>query len=554
MRYFVTLCLMAALTCCTSTEPATKEKTDTQAVKLEEVVVVGYSNTDQSLQGIAPGIAIGKTSRSKAVNAVYEREEEFNTEDYAAITENRFKTAKENPLSTFSVDVDGASYSNVRRFLQSRQLPPAGAVRVEELINYFHYEYPQPVGEDPFSINTELADCPWSNKHKLVMIGLQGKKMNTEDLPASNLVFLIDVSGSMEYENKLPLVKSSMKLLVDQLREMDKVSIVVYAGNAGLVLSPTSGADKIKIKEAIDELEAGGSTAGGEGIKLAYATARKNYVKGANNRVILCTDGDFNVGVSSDAELEKLIEEERKSGVFLTVLGYGMGNYKDNKMQTLADKGNGNHSYIDNINEAKKVLVNEFGGTLFTIAKDVKLQIEFNPAKVQAYRLVGYENRLLNKEDFNNDQKDAGDIGSGHTVTALYELIPVGVKSSFIEKIDPLKYQRPEHTEPVSFGNELMNVKIRYKTPEGAKSKLLEHPVPDIPVANTSDNFRFVSAVAQFGMLLSNSEFKQSSSFRSVSQSAKAALGNDRQGYRAEFLRLVKSAEELMSVAKNEED
>ena len=552
MKYFVTLCLVAALTCCTSTEPITKKNKADDTAKLEEVVVVGYSSPQRQLQGRVQGVAVGKRARSKVVTTAYDREDEFNTEDYSAITENRFKEASENPLSTFSIDVDGASYSNVRRFLTSGQLPPAGSVRIEEMINYFHYDYPQPLNEQPFSINTEMAACPWNNKHKLVMIGLQGKRISTEDLPASNLVFLIDVSGSMEYENKLPLVKSSMKLLVDQLREMDKVSIVVYAGNAGLVLSPTHGDNKTKIKEAIDGLEAGGSTAGGEGIKLAYDIARQNFMKGANNRVILCTDGDFNVGMSSDAELEKLIEEERKSGVFLTVLGYGMGNYKDNKMQTLADKGNGNHSYIDNINEAKKVLVNEFGGTLFTIAKDVKLQVEFNPSKVQAYRLVGYENRLLNKEDFNNDLKDAGDIGSGHTVTALYELIPVGVKSNFIERTDPLKYQRSNQS--LSFGDEIMNVKIRYKSPEASQSKLLEHPINDNAVAENkaSDNFRFVSAVAQFGMLLTNSEFKQGASFSQALVSAQNALGTDKEGYRAEFLKLVKNAEELMDVARSE--
>ena len=368
---------------------------------------------------------------------------DYNTEDYDGIVENRFLTVTENALSTFSIDVDAASYSNVRRFLQSGQLPPAGAVRTEEMINYFHYDYPQPKNEDPFSINTEMAACPWNPAHRLVLIGLQGKKIPVENLPASNIVFLIDVSGSMMDENKLPLVKASMKMLVDQLREQDKVSLVVYAGNAGLVLPATSGANKNAIKDAIDKLEAGGSTAGGQGIQLAYKTAKENFLKGGNNRVILCTDGDFNVGASSDDDLVRMIEEERKSGVFLTVLGYGMGNYKDNKMEKLADKGNGNHAYIDGLSEAKKVLVNEFGGTLFTIAKDVKLQVEFNPAKVQAYRLIGYENRMLNKEDFNNDKKDAGELGSGHTVTALYEVIPVGVKNEFLEKVDKLKYQQP---------------------------------------------------------------------------------------------------------------
>ena len=424
-------------------------------------------------------------------------------------------------------------------------MPPAGAVRIEEMVNYFHYEYPQPLQDDPFSINTEISDCPWNSKHKLALIGLQGKKIPTENLPPSNIVFLIDVSGSMMDENKLPLVQASMKLLVDQLRQQDKVAMVVYAGNAGLVLPSTNGYEKTKIKDAIDQLEAGGSTAGGEGIKLAYSVAKDNFIKGGNNRVILCTDGDFNVGVRSNDELERLIEEERKSGVFLTVLGYGTGNYQDSKMQKLADKGNGNHAYIDNLMEARKVLVSEFGGTLFTIAKDVKLQIEFNPAKVQAYRLIGYENRLLNKEDFNNDQKDAGELGSGHTVTALYEIIPAGVQSSFIESTDPLKYQSKPNV--VSNTEEIMTIKFRYKQPDGDKSKLLQHAVMDrhVLLSNTSANFRFAAAVASFGMLLRNSEFREQSSYEQAWQLAKNALGNDEEGYRSEFLKLVKNAQSL---------
>jgi Ca-activated chloride channel family protein len=471
----------------------------------------------------------------------------FNTEDYDAIVENRFLDVKQNALSTFSIDVDAASYSNLRRYLQMGQIPPAGAVRIEEMINYFHYEYPQPKGVDPFSINTEMAPCPWNSNHQLVLIGLQGKKIPVENLPASNLVFLIDVSGSMQEENKLPLVQASMKLLVDQLREQDKVSIVVYAGNAGLVLAPTSGNNKTKIKEAIDALEAGGSTAGGAGIQLAYKTAKQNLVKNGNNRVILCTDGDFNVGASSDDALVQMIEEERKSGVFLTVLGYGMGNYKDNKMEKLADKGNGNHAYIDGIAEARKVLVNEFGGTLFTIAKDVKLQVEFNPAKVQAYRLIGYENRLLNKEDFNNDKKDAGELGSGHTVTALYEVIPTGAKNEFAEKVDALKYQQAPEFKPVNSSNEVLTVKFRYKQPDGETSKLIEHAVTEnfISAEHASANFRFAAAVAEFGMLLLNSEFRQEGSYNKVWQLAKSALGNDEEGYRSEFLKLVKNASSI---------
>jgi len=547
--------------------------------KLEEVVVVGYGNADyesaprktnkivasplsypraenfaRALEGRVAGVQIG-TGSGKNIKDLrrkkgYFGNKNYNTEDYDGIVENRFLSTTENALSTFSIDVDAASYSNVRRFLQMGQLPPAGAVRIEEMINYFHYDYPQPKNGDPFSINTELANCPWNPAHKLVLVGLQGKKIPVENLPASNIVFLIDVSGSMMEENKLPLVKTSMKLLVDQLREQDKVSLVVYAGNAGLVLPPTSGANKSTIKDAIDKLEAGGSTAGGEGIRLAYKTAKENFLKTGNNRVILCTDGDFNVGASSDDALISMIEEERKSGVFLTVLGFGMGNYKDNKMEKLADKGNGNHAYIDGLNEAKKVLVSEFGGTLFTIAKDVKLQVEFNPSKVQAYRLIGYENRLLNKEDFNNDKKDAGELGSGHTVTALYELIPVGVKNEFAESVDKLKYQQPNQAPANAGSNELMTVKFRYKKPDGDVSKLIEHPVEENPflLDAASANFRFAAAVAEFGMLLRNSEFKQSSSYNNAWLMAKEALGKDEEGYRSEFLILLKNAQ---SIAKN---
>jgi Ca-activated chloride channel family protein len=439
----------------------------------------------------------------------------FNTESYDHIVENPFLKTNDNPLSTFSIDVDAASYANVRRFINQQQLPPAGAVRIEELINYFTYNYPQPQRDDPFSINTEISDCPWNAQHKLVLIGLQGKKLSTQNLPASNLVFLIDVSGSMDEEDKLPLVKSSLKLLVDQLRAKDKVAIVVYAGNAGLVLPSTSGEEKIKIKDAIDGLEAGGSTAGGKGIELAYNIAKKNFIKAGNNRVILCTDGDFNVGVSSEDGLQRLIENERQSGIFLSVMGFGTGNYQDSKMQLLADKGNGNHNYIDNLSEARKVFVNEFGGTLFTIAKDVKLQIEFNPEKAQGYRLIGYENRLLNKEDFNDDKKDAGELGSGHTVTALYELIPTGIKDTMLKSVDALHYQKVKALSQKDFDDEVINIKLRYKKPDGDKSILIEHPVKDenVTINSTSDNFRFAAAVAEFGMLLRNSQYKGNGAF-----------------------------------------
>jgi Ca-activated chloride channel family protein len=499
-----------------------------------------------------PPMIVKDEEISPAKIGVPEAEEKpFNTEDYDHIVENRFLTATQNPLSTFSIDVDEASYSNVRRYLNNGSIPPAGAVRIEEMINYFDYSYPKPQREEPFTVNTELSECPWSPQHRLVHIGLQGKEIPLQNLPNANIVFLIDVSGSMDEANKLPLVKSSMKILADQLRPDDKVAIVVYAGNAGLVLPATSGSSKTAIKQAIDQLEAGGSTAGGEGIQLAYKIARDHFIKGGNNRIILATDGDFNVGASCDDELVSLIEKERKSGVFLSVLGYGMGNYKDNKMQQLADKGNGNHSYIDNISEARKVLVTEFGSTLFTIAKDVKIQIEFNPAKVQAYRLIGYENRVMAAEDFNDDKKDAGELGSGHTVTALYEVIPAGIKSDFIGKVDELKYQPAKIGVTSIGGDEIMTIKLRYKKPDEDVSKLIVHPVTDthLALANTSDNFRFSAAVASFGLLLRNSEFKQNASFQQVVQLAQRAKGADVNGYRQEFINLVQAAGSL--TAKN---
>lgn len=540
---------------------------EAQVSSLNEVVIVGYGNESadvalnaapvmsQQLSGKAAGIYI---RGSKSISLTRHKEKKkydeswryngnFNTEGYDHIVENPFLKTNDNPLSTFSIDVDAASYANIRRFINDGRLPPPGAVRIEEMINYFNYSYPQPQDDAPFSINTEIAGCPWNAQHKLVMIGLQGKKISTQNLPASNLVFLIDVSGSMNEPDKLPLVQSSLKLLVDQLRPQDKVALVVYAGNAGLVLPSTSGEEKMKIKDAIDALEAGGSTAGGAGIKLAYKTAGNNFIKGGNNRVILCTDGDFNVGQSSEDELQTLIEKERNTGVFLSVLGFGTGNYQDAKMQTLADKGNGNHNYIDNISEAKKVFVNEFGGTLFTIAKDVKLQIEFNPEKVQGYRLIGYENRLLDKEDFNDDKKDAGELGSGHTVTALYELIPAGIKDTLLKDVDALRYQKIKPLSKRNFNDEVMNIKLRYKKPDSDKSVLIEHPLKDENIAfnSTSDNFRFATAVAAFGMLLRNSEYKGVADFSTVRDMAQSAIANDEEGYRNEFINLVKKASSL---------
>lgn len=483
-----------------------------------------------------------------STRTVNPQDREYNREGYNRIYENAYQRVKNNPLSTFGIDVDTASYSNIRRFIGQGMLPPKDAVRLEELINYFTYDYPQPKGSRPFSINTEVAAAPWNSQHKLVHIGLQGKSISTKDLPPNNLVFLIDVSGSMNSPDKLPLVKASLKYLVGELRAKDRVTIVVYAGAAGLVLPPTPGNQKDKILEAIEQLNAGGSTAGGEGIKLAYKMARENFLKSGNNRVILATDGDFNVGVSSDAELVRTIEEKREQGVFLSVLGFGTGNLQDAKMEQLADKGNGNYAYIDGLFEAKKVLVSQMGGTLLAIAKDVKIQVEFNPAKVQAYRLIGYENRLLQAQDFNDDKKDAGELGAGHSVTALYEIIPVGVESDVkLPDVDELKYQQNAVDRPSSQSDELMLVKLRYKNPNETTSQLISQPIVDrtVPLDNASANFRFSAAVAAFGMLLRDSEYKGTSSFDEVLRLANQSKGEDKEGYRAEFIRLVENSKQI---------
>ncbi|TXK48902.1 DUF3520 domain-containing protein [Pontibacter qinzhouensis] len=526
---------------------------------LEEVVVTGYESrkgkvtrhgTISEMQVMAPA-PVKHTTPVLQQNSEMVVTSRFNTEEYDAVHESIFLEATRNPLSTFSIDVDNASYSNVRRFLNMGQKPPKDAVRVEELINYFTYDYPQPQGQEPFSVTTELSACPWNPQNQLLHIGLQGRSIPAENLPASNLVLLADVSGSMDEPAKLPLVKAGFKLLVEQLRPQDKVAIVVYAGAAGQVLAPTPGNQKAKILEAIENLHAGGSTAGGEGITLAYAIAQQHFIKGGNNRIILATDGDFNIGASSNADMERLIEQKRKSGVYLTVLGFGMGNYKDSKMEILANKGNGNYAYVDNLLEAKKVFVSEFGGTLFTIAKDVKLQLEFNPANVHAYRLIGYENRALKNEDFNNDAKDAGDLGAGHTVTALYEIVPAGAGTATTTPapVDALKYQQAPATTAAANTGELLTLKLRYKHPDGDKSSLLQHTVQQQVIAgpNTSDNFRFSAAVASFGMLLRDSEFKGNATFASTLQLAEGARGKDKEGYRVEFINLVKSMSLLSS-------
>jgi Ca-activated chloride channel family protein len=510
------------------------------------------TSRQKSVNGIAgtpppqPNIAQNAQTDQLRVERESERGE-FNTEDYKKIDENEFLEVTENPLSTFSIDVDTASYSNIRRFINDGQLPPKDAVRIEEMINYFKYDYPQPQGDEPFSISTELAECPWETSHKLVQIGLQGKNIDVSQAPASNLVFLIDTSGSMQSADKLPLLKQAFKLLTNQLREKDRVSIVAYAGSAGLVLEPTSGSNKEKILSAIDRLEAGGSTAGGEGIQLAYKTAKEHFLASGNNRVILATDGDFNVGVSSEGDLVRMIEEKRKDGIFLTVLGFGTGNLKDSKMEQLADKGNGQYAYIDEVQEARKVFINQLGGTLFTIAKDVKIQVEFNPTRVQAYRLIGYENRMLKAEDFNDDKKDAGELGAGHSVTALYEVVPAGANAK-LPKVDTLKYQ-DKLTKPEAYAsNEIMMVKLRYKAPKESDSKLIARAVVDEKksVEGASSNFKFAAAVAEFGLLLRESRFRANASPERCLDLARQSKGEDEAGYRGEFIHLVEKSKDLV--------
>ena len=474
--------------------------------------------------------------------------QDFNTAAYDHILENPFLDAKSNPLSTFSIDVDTASYSNLRRFVNEGSLPPKDAVRIEEMINYFTYDYAQPTDGKPFAVQVDLASCPWEESHRLVRIGLKGKEIATDKRGPSNLVFLLDVSGSMTPPERLPLVKQSMRLLVEKLTENDRVAIVVYAGASGLALPSTPGNEKEKILTALESLEPGGSTNGAEGIQLAYKIAADNFIKGGVNRVILATDGDFNVGVTNQGDLIRLIEDKAKTGVFLSVLGVGTDNLKDSTMQKLADKGNGNYAYLDSLDEARKVLVQQMNGTLVTIAKDVKIQVEFNPARVASYRLIGYEKRMLRKEDFNNDKVDAGEIGAGHTVTALYEVVPGGAKANPTESappVDPLKYSKPEGS--TSSSGEMLTVKLRYKKPDGDKSELIEKPVIDsnAAFASTSPDFKFAAAVAEFGMLLRDSEHKGNGTFGAVLEWAQEGKGTDPNGYRAGFIELVRKAQAL---------
>ncbi|MBI5426269.1 MAG: VWA domain-containing protein [Opitutae bacterium] len=530
----------------------------------QEQVTFGYGWAAGSRPAAARMVSTLDAKRkplSVSGGPVLSQTEPSNTESYAHTEENPFLTVAQNPLSTFSVDVDTASYANVRRFLQQKILPPKGAVRIEELVNYFPYRYAPPTDRAPFAAHMEVASAPWAPEHRLVRIGLKGREVSDAARPKANLVFLLDVSGSMNAANKLPLVKQSMRMMLEKLRADDRVAIVVYAGASGMALPSTPVREKAKIISAIDQLQAEGSTNGAAGIQLAYDIAKANFVSGGVNRVVLATDGDFNVGVSSESELTGLIQEKAKSGVFLSVLGFGMGNYKDSTLEQLADKGNGNYAYIDSLAEAKKTLVEQAGGTLVTIAKDVKLQVEFNPAVAQAYRLIGYENRMLRKEDFNNDKVDAGEIGAGHTVTALYEVIPVGVAMPDVGSVDALKYQKTDvggrktddggrmtNARGLAGANgELLTLKIRYKEPAGDVSTKLEFPLRDSgqAFADASVDFKFAAAVAAFGMRLKDSPHHGEASFAAISDWAREGTGDDAGGYRAEFVGLVGDAASL---------
>lgn len=478
------------------------------------------------------------------------------TDVFETVKEQRFQKAQQVPLSTFSIDVDVASYAVMRRFLEMRQWPVAGSVRIEEMLNYFPYNYPQTQSIHPMAIHSEIANAPWNDQHYIVKLALQAKQLSTNELPPSHFVFLVDVSGSMMPANRLPLVREGLLMLVEQLREQDRISIVVYASGTGVVLPPTSGYQKEVIRKAINSLQAGGQTAGASGIQLAYKLAQENYVENGNNRVILCTDGDFNVGVSSDAALEKMIEQKRSTGIYLSVLGFGMGNYKDARLQKLSTKGNGNYAYIDSPSEAKKVLVKEFGGTLYAVAKDVKVQVEFNPQLVQAYRLIGYENRHLDTEDFEDDSVDAGEMGSGHTVTAIYEIIPVGIKSSFVTENVNRKYTQTTTSTNKKTSQEWLTVQVRYQPIQGGASKLLQQSLQGKPkpIQQVSENMRYASAVAEIGLLLMESPYRSNASFQQAINRIHAAKGIDEGGYRAEFLKLAKMAWGIAQQRQQKED
>ena len=559
-KHLVPITLILALSGCSGSQDAPDhDQTNRNTPKLalqaehtyksiknkEELYKLGRQTTGSSAGPSLDRVDSKRSMAMPAPDAVVPAQPAWNRESYNAAVENGFINVANDPLSTFSIDVDTASYSNIRRFINQGSLPPAGAVRIEEMINYFSYTYPHPTGKHPFSVTTELGPCPWNTDHQLIRIGLKAKDIDKKNLPPSNLVFLIDVSGSMSAANKLPLLKQSIKMLVKQLDAQDRISIVVYAGSDHIALQPTAGSDQQTIFTAIDSLGAGGSTHASSGIITAYQLAEQVFMPGGNNRIILASDGDFNVGTTTRAELGKLIEKKRETGIYLTVLGFGMGNYHDDSMELLADKGNGNYGYIDNLLEAKKIMVKEMSGTLFALARDVKIQVEFNPAKVGAYRLIGYENRVLADEDFNNDKKDAGEIGVGHTVTALYELIAAG--SADLPSVDPLKYQRVQTENKQTDSSELMTIKLRYKPLHSGQSLLLSTVVKDAaPTLNkTSNDFRFAGAVAEYGMLLGNSEFQGTLNYDTILSLAKGARGTDIEGYRSEFIRLVETSQLL---------
>ncbi|MGD1821633.1 MAG: vWA domain-containing protein [Pleomorphochaeta sp.] len=559
-RYFLINLFIIAnlffLISCASKSNESKKFSITEDVTVDEEIImeeaINMPKSAVKTLAVSPMMAKGGESITSLPNPI----NEFNTEEYDKITDNAFKSVIDNPVSTFSIDVDTASYTNVRRFLmQNEELPPVDAIRIEEFLQYFSYDYPQPEGENSVGFQLDIEPAPWENNHQLLRVSIQAEEISTEDLPASNLVFLIDTSGSMHNDNKLPLLQKSMNVLVDQLREKDTISIVAYAGSAGVILESTPGTDKTTIIRAFTELKAGGSTAGRDGIELAYKIAGENYIKGGNNRVILCTDGDFNVGVSSTGALERLIEEKRENNIYLTILGLGMGNYKDSRMESLSNIGNGNYAYIDNLLEGKKVLGKEIWGNLFTVAKDVKVQIEFNPNKVASYRIIGYENRLLNREDFNDDTKDAGEMGSGQSVTAFYELVLTDSNQTNLEsQSDPLVFQE----STIIQSNDILSFKLRYKKPDDGeeKSQLLSVLMNEEELNNhqgdTDLDFTFASAVVEFGMLLRDSPYKGNSSWEHVIKQAKASKGDDENGYRSEFIKLVEIAEMLDSLSDNE--
>ena len=543
MKTNVSLCIAAALMVAACGDPSHRhnsgEKVSVINSEPDEVMEEEVEVTSNEAALMEP--SANATSKMILSSPPQQR----NAETYKEIKENSFVAVAQQPVTTFSADVDRAAYANVRRIIGYGQIPPKDAVRIEEMVNYFDYDYPAPEegSASPLRVSPELAPAPWNPNHLLLRIGLQAKKIDLAKAPPSNIVFLIDVSGSMDEENKLPLLKSSFKMLLGQLRPDDKIAIVTYANGTKVALPSTSVKDKEKIIKVLDNLYASGGTSGGRGIQLAYEQAQKSFIKNGNNRIILATDGDFNIGINNTTDLEKFIEKQRESGIYMSVLGFGIGNYRDDMAETIADKGNGNYAYIDNITEAKKVLVNELSGTLFAVAKDVKLQLEFNPKYVKEYKLIGYENRMLANEDFTNDKKDAGEIGAGHTVTALYELVPSDGKVA-----QSLRYQSQELNEKGK-GNELGFLKISYKDPKVKDAKSVEITEPLVfnkkALKETSTDYRFAASVAEFGILLRDNSNKANATYDQVIELAEGAIGKDPEGYRKEFVRLVKSVKML---------